>query len=355
MPVKPEHIIAKVIAVAVLVLAVSAPLITLDEALADGSGSGDAVLTVESLVHATVAGDTVLEVRASVSPTLATVGDRLILTLTVLRGFDGALAFPRVVGEVAPFEVLDVIIHATDEHVGSASERRQYVLTAFETGDLSIPSLAFHYVSPEGDTAVVHTDALVVTIESVIPPEEQELRPSPRDIKPPLELRRRVWPAIVIAALIAAALAGLFYLRRWLGSRRREDLEPEAEPETRREAAHIAALSRLRELERGGLVGQGELPRFYLILTDVLRRYMLDRFSVDAVDMTTKELASVMHGADLAPGDEAWTLDLLAYADLSKFARHVPSSERAHGDLVAVRAFVERTRFRELSESKGEE
>jgi len=43
-------------------------------------------------------------------------------------------------------------------------------------------------------------------------------------------------------------------------------------------------------------------------------------------------------------------LDLLTYADLSKFARHMPTSERAHGDLVAGRALVERTRFRGLSD-----
>ncbi len=355
MRVKSGHIIARAIAVAVLVLAVSAPLVTLDEALADGPGSGDAALAVESLVRATVAGDTVLEVRASISPALATVGDRLVLTLTVVRGFDGALAFPRVTGEIEPFEVLDVIIHETDERGGDVRERRQYVLTAFETGDLSVPSLAFHYVSPEGDTAVVHTDALVVTIESVVPPEERDLGPTPRDIKPPLELKRRIWPAIVIAVLVALVLAGLLYLRRWLRSRRREGPESEVAREVRREAAHVAALSRLGELDRSGLVEQGELPRFYLILTDVLRRYILDRFSVDAVDMTTKELGSAMHGADLDLGDEAWTLDLLSYADLSKFARHMPTGERAHDDLVAVRAFVERTRFRGLSESKGEE
>lgn len=355
MRVKFIHITARLIAVAVLMLAVSAPLVTLDQALADGPGSGDAALAVASLVRATVAGDTVLEVRASVSPVLATVGDRLILTLTVVRGFDGALAFPRVLGEIAPFEVLDVIINETDERGGDVHERRQYVLTAFETGDLSVPSLAFHYVSPEGDTAVVHTDSLVVTIESVIPSEELEQGPTPRDIKPPLEFRRRIWPAIVIAVLLALVLAGLFYLRRWFRSRTRKGPESEIAAEVRREAAHVAALSRLSKLERGGLVEQGELPRFYLILTDVLRRYILDRFSVDAVDMTTKELGSAMRSADLASGDEAWTLDLLSYADLSKFARHMPTSERARDDLTAVRAFVERTRFRGLGEFEGEE
>ncbi len=350
MRVKSGHIISRAFALAVLVLAVAVPLITLDEALADGQGSGDTTLTVESLVHATVAGDTILEIRASISPARATVGDRLLLTLTVARDYDGAVAFPRVAGEIAPFEVLDVIIHATDEHVGGVIERRQYVLAAFETGDLRLSPLAFHYVSPEGDTTTVSTDTLVVIIENTIPPEELEQGPTPKDIKPPLELKRRIWPAIVIAALVAAVLVGLFYLRRWFRSRSKVNCESEIEPEVRREAAHIAALARLAELEHEDLIGQGELPRFYLVLTDLLRRYILDRFSVDAVDMTTMELASAMCGADLAEGDVEWMLDLLTYADLSKFARHMPTSERAHGDLVAVRVFVERTRFRGLSD-----
>jgi hypothetical protein len=342
--------IAKAVALAVFVLAAAAPLITLDEALADERGPDDATLVVESVVRATVAGDTILEVRASISPARATVGDRLILTLTAVRDYDGALAFPRVAGEIAPFEVLDVMIHATDEHGGAVIEQRQYVLTAFETGDLRVPALAFRYVSPEGDTASVYTDTLIVTIESVISPEELEQGPTARDIKPPLELKRRIWPAVVIAGLVAAVLVGLLHLRRRLRSRRNVDRESETEPEVRRAAAHLAALARLGELERDDLIGQGELSRFYLVLTDVLRRYILDRFSVNAIDMTTKELASAMCVADLAECDVARTVDLLGYADLSKFARHMPTSERAHDDLVAVRAFVERTRFRELSD-----
>ncbi len=345
-----RQIISKTVALVVFMSAVAASLITVDEAVAERGGSGQALVGLESLVHATVAGDTILQIRANISPARATIGDRLLLTLTVVHDYDGALAFPRVAGEIAPFEVMDVIIHATDEQAGAVIERREYVLAAFETGDLRFPPLAFHYVSPEGDTTTVSTDTMVVIIENTIPHEELEQGPIPRDIKPPLELPRRVWPAILIGALAAAVLVGLFYLRRWFRSRIKVDRESKVAPEVRREAAHVAALARLAELERDDLVGQDELPRFYLVLTDLFRRYILDRFSVDAVDMTTNELASAMCGADLAEGDVEWMLDLLSYADLSKFACHMPTSDRAQGDLVAVRAFVQRTRFRGSSD-----
>ncbi len=298
--------------------------------------------------------DSLLMVGASVVPDTATVGDRLVLTLTAVHDFDTALAFPRVVGEIAPFEVIDVVIYPSDESPDGVIERRDVVITVFETGEHVIPELAFHAVMSGGDTAVVHSPSLEIVVRSVIPPEDLEGQIEPRAIKPPVDLPRAVWPWIVAALVVAALVAAWRLWIRWRESRPEPGEETGPTREERRRAAHVSALSRLRALRSGDELDRGDIETFYVELTDIARRYIGDRFSVPAIDRTTAELAPELSEAALPDEQISWLTGLLERADLSKFARSAPTVERARGDLDDVEGFVERTRLR-ASEEEGDD
>ena len=66
---------------------------------------------------------------------------------------------------------------------------------------------------------------------------------------------------------------------------------------------------------------------------------------MDAIDMTTNELAPAMRVARIDENEIGWTTEYMAHADLAKFAKHEPPSERARQDLEEARSFVERTRL----------
>ncbi len=301
-----------------------------------------------------VPSDSLLTVGASVTPDTATVGDRLVLTLTAVHDFDTALAFPRLVGEIAPFEVIDVVIYPADEGPDGVVERRDVVITVFETGEHVIPELAFHAVVSGGDTALVYSPSLEVVVRSVIPPEDLEGQIEPRAIKPPLDLPRAVWPW-VLAAIVAVALAAAWRLwARWRAARPEPGEESGPSVEERRRAAHVSALERLRMLRSGDALERGDIERFYVELTDITRRYVGDRFSVPAIDRTTAELAPELIEAALPAELISWLTGLLERADLSKFARSAPSIERGREDLDDVEMFVERTRLR-ASEEEGDD
>ncbi len=288
-----------------------------------------------------------VDANATIVPTVATIGDRLRLTIEIDRPSNLAVEFPDVEREIAPLELSDGVVLLPQESEGRILESRVYVVSAFETGTVRVPGLGFRYISDAGDTLWAWTDTLFVEIESVLPDTAAAGAVAPRDIKPPIGLPRRIWPFLVAIAIAAAAAVGFWYLRKWWLARRHEPSEDaEPEPVVPRRAAHVVAFERLRDLDRDDPIGRGEIQSFYVAVTEICRRYVRDRYAVDAIDMTTRELAPAMTRASIAASDVEWTTSFLSRADLTKFAKFVPEAERAREDYRSVWDFVERTRFR---------
>jgi hypothetical protein len=286
------------------------------------------------------------DVTASVRPGSATVGDRLTLTLLAAHDKGVVVVFPDVERAVAPFQLLSSAVSPVEEQGGRVTERRDYVIAAFKTGALGVPALPFLIVAAPGNTLTAFTDSIPVTIASVLPDTAAGESVEPRDIKPPVDLPREIWPFVVAAAAVVAGVVAYRYLRRWWRRRKAAPGRPAPEPRVPPEAAHVVAFERLAALEREDLVSHGEVARFYDALSDIVRLYVGDRYAVPAIDMTTTELAPAMGEARIAPADVEWATRFLEHADLAKFAKFVPSGERARGDLAGARDFVERTRFR---------
>jgi hypothetical protein len=226
-------------------------------------------------------------------------------------------------------------------------ERRDYVLTLFETGRHVVPSLDLSAVA-SGETTAVRVDSVTVTVSSVLPDTLDAAAAEPRDIAPPVDLPREIWPYLLIAGLAAAAAVGWWLVRRYLVPwlrRPREESEPEPEP-VPKEAAHIAAFERLRALREDDPVGRGDIDAFYVRVTSVLKAYVRDRWAVDVVDMTTEEVGPAMKSASIEQAVTERLVAFLRHADLPKFARAVPAAERARSDLDEAWDFVETTRLR---------
>ena len=295
-----------------------------------------------------------VSVTVSVEPAVATIGDRLHYALVLDRADGVEVVLPDVVADLAPFEVLDLTLSEPEQRDGRVVERRDYVVAAFETGELFVPALEFAYVTADGDSGVALSDSLAVSIGSVLPEVREDQQVGPMDIKPPLELPRRVWPYVVAALVVAAVVAGLYFLRRWLKSRKAQPKEERAEePPVPRFAAHVVALERLDALAREDMIGRGDLAGFYVRVTEIVRLYLRDRFGVDAIDMTTSELRPAMRDARIDEAEIAWSGAYLVHADLAKFAKHVPTEERARADFGEARKFVERTRLRGAAGAEG--
>jgi hypothetical protein len=209
-------------------------------------------------------------------------------------------------------------------------------LTLVRAGLQNLPVFFVRYRRSPGAVAVdtVESPPLPITIASVLPPG----RPGARDVRPlePVSGADLLpwWPAIPASV---AALA-LFVWRR-------RRARPLAQPPVGVPATVVAsdpyqrALVRLTEVEAAAWPERGAVDRHYDLVTEVVRRYLVEAAGIDALERTTPELERLLPPA-LAAADGH--RGLLAEADLVKFARARPDAARAAAYLDAIRALLAR-------------
>ncbi len=210
-------------------------------------------------------------------------------------------------------------------------------LTLVRAGLQNLPVFYVRYRSGSGTAGRVDTLAsrpLPVEIASVLSSAQAE----PRDVQrlEPVEGASRIpWWPILPATLIAVTV----FL--WWRGRPRSIAVPEVpspEPAPLPDPYQVA-LARLAEIEAAGWPARGIVDRHYDLVTDALRRYLMEAAGIDALERTTPELLRLLPPS-LARADGC--RGLLAEADLVKFARVRPDIARAAAYLDAVRSLLSR-------------
>lgn len=141
-------------------------------------------------------------------------------------------------------------------------------------------------------------------------PPERDIRP----VKPPIALPG-AWSAWLLPVLIAVLLALAFVAwRRYQRARRRPP-----------PAVVIPPYRRALERLRAALDLIHDPGRFTVAVSDTLRVYLEERFSLHAPERTTEEfLAELQAGHVLTALQQQLMADFLTRCDLVKFARYEP-------------------------------
>ena len=215
---------------------------------------------------------------------------------------------------------------------GGHRERVLLVLNPMLPGEAAIGPVEVGYEVREGESWIRHTltsEKIPVIVRSLGVPTE-----GPIEFKPP---RGIAWPKqsyVVHIAIGVAILALVFGLSYWFFQLRARRVTPPIPP-------HRLALRELSDLERRGLLEKGELMRYYVELSAVVRRYVERAFRVPAMEQTTDEFASSLNDLDSLGSELRDTAcGLLREADLVKFARFDPGRQRATERLYAAKEFV---------------
>lgn len=157
------------------------------------------------------------------------------------------------------------------------------------------------------------------------------------DIKPVIVPKDLPWAAIWIGAT-ALLLLVLLLLGRYLWKKRRggemiPTLTPELPPE---ENARLA----LSALAAGGL---GDGRRFYFRLSEILRRYLFERYAIGAPEMTPEELQPLVARLKL-PENQLGVLNRFwSHSEPVKFAGRPAREADMAADLDRIGRFVEAT------------
>ena len=86
------------------------------------------------------------------------------------------------------------------------------------------------------------------------------------------------------------------------------------------------------------------MDEFFVELTDIVRRYLEQRFDLHAPELTTEEFLDIAASSpDLTGEHRGFLQTFLRNADQVKFARHVPAENDVNNMVLAVREFLSQT------------
>ncbi len=267
-------------------------------------------------------------IRASVDAQDLTVGDPFSYTIEWTLPADSE---PEIPGNDVSFGDYEIRDYQQDKEA-LADGRQQiilrYQLVGFRVGENQIADFevqAKRVVDGKAQTDVYIAPPVTVTIKSVLPANDVQMKP----IYGPMFLRpwwhSWVWPAVIAVGLLAS-----LFMSIWLWSKRRKKTAAELELQLPPQQVAYRALQALRD---GKLVSSGNFKAFYSELGDIMRRWLWHRAGIRAMEQTTTIIRYDLRRTDLP---DIWQEDLLALlsrGDLVKFAKWVPDDSVAYADL----------------------
>lgn len=269
------------------------------------------------------------------------IGEQVVLTLEVDP--DGLPVTWPVIGDtLAPhIEVvgdsgLDTV--QTDDSGGPTGVHvvRQLLLTSFDTGYWAVPALRFRIGMQD-----LESKAFLVHVQGV----ELDSATTPKDIKPIHELPfsmvwwlRENWIWVAGGGAIALAVVALILLVR-----RARRKTPAAEVEAPPVPLHERVLLQLEALDKERVWQQGDHKGYQSRLTDLLRGYIEERYSVPALERTTDELLHELRVSPLSMEQQSLLSNLLRLADMVKFAKALPSPQENEQMMVSAVRFIRET------------
>ncbi|MEJ2239589.1 MAG: hypothetical protein P8X82_14935, partial [Gemmatimonadales bacterium] len=186
-------------------------------------------------------------IRTELDTVEITVGDPLSLTVTVEHDAGSSVVWPDSI-DLGSFELLDAALLDPVRDGDRVESTARVDLTAFELGDLEIPSFDVTVLGADSSAVKLSTDGWTVTVASVGLDDSGDIR----DIKGPLGMSRN-WLLLVPWLLAVGALGAIGYwiYRKYRSSRQ---VAPEWKPTAPARPPHELAYASLDRLEASGLL-----------------------------------------------------------------------------------------------------
>ena len=222
------------------------------------------------------------------------------------------------------------------------------LITSFDEGDYELPQIPIQRMLPHGqvDTLVFNSQVLSV---KTLPIDMDTFQP--HDIKGqiryPLTFKELVpWLAGIWLLAVAVILAVCLYKIRKNKGQVQEAVK---------EAPHIRALRKLDALRGNKYWAPEKQKYFYSELTDALREYMVSRYDIPAMEMTTAEIFSAVKSTDISPEMRGELKELFERSDFVKFAKYTATDEDNASAVPLAVKFVMETYGAILEQEKEEE
>ncbi|MES2703097.1 MAG: hypothetical protein V4649_10685 [Bacteroidota bacterium] len=303
------------------------------------SSSARAIVTVvvTCLSFCAVAQDAALKARITtrMDPRRITVGDHARLFLEVPAAPAGyTLHWAQIPDSFNSLEVVERGKIDTLKQGAQILYKQRVVLTGFDSGVFTVPAFAFIYSPAEGDhTISVYSDSFQVLVQTVAVDTTKAFKPIKGLMAVKSSWLDYLW--LIIGALVFVAL-GIFVAWYFIKNKKAAVPKPTGPVETLQERT----LRLLGELDARQLWQKKQVKEYYIVLTDIIRTYIEQRFHTPAMELTTDELLyKVQYHRELQPYHSILAT-ILSTADLAKFAKAEPLPQEHMDAMDKAKEFV---------------
>jgi hypothetical protein len=279
-----------------------------------------------------------------------TTADELTLQLEAIADADYEVEFPKPGDKLEELKIID-----HDESMptltkdGKVLHSQSYQLEPFLAGDYKIPPMKITFwkkEKKEPEKQEFESEPFTIHVISVLPEKSGEARI--KDLVPPMLIpgwdKKWFWITAVGIGILAICSAGGLLYRRY-----RND---EIQTEMSKLPAHEIAFQQLDKLLADRLIEQGQIKEFYIRISDILRHYIENRFSLNAPERTTEEFLMELRQSNVLTDSHKRLLkEFLSQCDLVKFAKFLPESDETHKTVDVSKQFIEETKITEKEET----
>jgi hypothetical protein len=275
-------------------------------------------------LHTKTAAQTALppgvNIQLEASPKKATVGDPIQINLDITTPPANRAEILQPEAQNENFSILRFSPESTTAKSNGdlLHHRAQIILAIYKTGAFTFPPVRIVLVDSTGKKTEVTSPSVYIEIQSVID-KDHNLKDLKKQADIPEKSRWLLWLALAVAGCILILLAWRFWKRKRNRSPAVNTTMPARDPLD-------VAESELRSLLAQGLPAGGHEKKFYVLLSDIVKRILESGFGISAAEQTTSEIMdSLRQVPDLSVEKLALIENSLGSCDIVKFAKYIPS------------------------------
>ena len=240
----------------------------------------------------------------------------------------------------APYTVIALVPVDTVDISSRIKEiSAKLVLTSFDSTLITIPPIVAKTPTDSAETAPMGL--------KVIQPEVDSKHPSNfKDIKAPwdVSLSLKDWLILILSSwifwVVIAILVGFYIAYRVFNYYQNKKANPTPQIQVRELSLIEKTEAALLQLEQQQLIEQELFKEFYSELITIFKSYLNESYGWTTTEMTSNELMKQMSSVELSSSELEMLRLVLTEADLSKFAKYMPSSDNARLALSQIRQLV---------------
>ncbi len=277
------------------------------------------------------------------------IGDQLMLRVTVNRDIMQETQFPQLENSLGgKIEILSESPVDTLEKQGRRiTLKKDYVVTSFDAGNYNFGRFPILFETKNKIDTIFAQDSLRLYVNTfIIDSTKHKIVDITPQLDTPLhfdEIKHYVFGGL--AALILIAIA-VYYIRKYIQKRKDRIVPIPLLP------PHIEAITELEKIYSLKLWKEGKHKVYFTHLTDILRSYLMRRFEVNAMEMTSDEILVAIKDLRLTSHDENILREVLVLSDLVKFAKFAPLDEECEKSYAQAYGFVQDTKPNTAEDTK---